>query len=164
MLFRSTIWTAGVQAAPVVKELLLPMQDGRVKVAETLQVANFERLFAIGDICGAKGADGRYLPMVAPVAMQQARFVAKQIERIERKEMLINFRYLDKGSMATIGRHKAVVEVKGVRIGGALAWYMWLWLHLLYLLGGRNKIGTMADWTWNYLTFDRGNRHIIDVV
>ena len=75
-----TIWTAGVQAAPVVKELLLPMQDGRVKVTETLQVANFERLFAIGDICGAKGADGRYLPMVAPVAMQQARFVAKQIE------------------------------------------------------------------------------------
>lgn len=159
-----TIWTAGVQAAPVVKDLLLPMKDGRVAVSTSLQVENFERLFAIGDISGAKGADGRYLPMVAPVAMQQARFVAKQIAKLERGEAPADFRYLDKGSMATIGRHKAVVEVKGIRIGGVVAWYMWLWLHLLYLLGGRNKIGTMADWTWNYLTFDRGNRHIIDVV
>ena len=73
------------------------------------------------------------------------------------------FEYRDKGAMATIGRHKAVVEVKGINFGGVLAWYMWLWLHLFYLLGGRNKIGTMADWTWNYLTFDRGNRHIMDI-
>jgi len=64
--------------------------------------------------------------------------------------------------MATIGRNKAVVQVKSLKISGALAWLIWLWLHLFYLLGGRNKIGTMADWTWNYLTFDRGNRHIMD--
>jgi NADH dehydrogenase len=64
--------------------------------------------------------------------------------------------------MATIGRHKEIVEVKGIRISGAIAWLAWLWLHLFYILGGRNKIGTMADWTWNYLTFDRGNRHIMD--
>jgi len=74
----------------------------------------------------------------------------------------VGFKYLDKGSMATIGRHKAIVEVKSLRMTGIPAWYAWLWLHLFYLLGGRNKIGTMADWTYNYLTFDRGNRHIMD--
>ncbi|MDP4615625.1 MAG: quinol oxidase, partial [Candidatus Nanopelagicaceae bacterium] len=91
------------------------------------------------------------------------RFVAKQIARLLKNEALKDFSYLDKGSMATIGRNKAVVEVKGLRLTGTIAWLAWLWLHLFYLLGGRNKIGTMADWTWNYLTFDRGNRHIMDI-
>ena len=158
-----TIWAAGVTGEPTMKKLSLPHAQGRITVDPTLQVSNYPHVFAIGDIAGAKGSDGRFLPMVAPVAMQQARFVAKQIGRISRGEVLQEFSYVDKGSMATIGRHKAVVEVKGLRIGGALAWYMWLWLHLFYLLGGRNKIGTMADWTWNYLTFDRGNRHIMDI-
>jgi NADH dehydrogenase len=159
-----SIWTAGVKCAPAVEELLLPLEGGRVSVSPSLQVTNFDKLFAIGDISGARGSDGRFLPMVAPVAMQQARFVAKQIARLHSGQPVADFKYVDKGSMATIGRHKAVVEVKGLRIGGAPAWVMWLWLHLFYLLGGRNKIGTMADWTWNYLTFDRGNRHIIDIV
>jgi len=158
-----TVWAAGVTGEPTMKKLSLPHAQGRITVDPTLQVSNYPHVFAIGDIAGAKGSDGRFLPMVAPVAMQQARFVAKQIGRISRGEELQEFSYVDKGSMATIGRHKAVVEVKGLRIGGALAWYMWLWLHLFYLLGGRNKIGTMADWTWNYLTFDRGNRHIMDI-
>jgi NADH dehydrogenase len=100
--------------------------------------------------------------MVAPVAIQQGKFIAKQIERITKQKPLKAFSYLDKGSMATIGRNKAVVEVKGLKLTGTIAWLTWLWLHLFYLLGGRNKIGTMADWTWNYLTFDRGNRHIMD--
>jgi len=100
--------------------------------------------------------------MVAPVAMQQGRFLAKQIESLSNSGPLQNFKYKDKGSMATIGRHKAIVEVRGIRIAGPIAWLAWLWLHLFYILGGRNKIGTMADWTWNYLTFDRGNRHIMD--
>ena len=111
----------------------------------------------------AFGNPNNPLEITDPVAMQQAKFVAKQIERLSKKQALQSFRYVDKGSMATIGRHKAVVEVKGIGIGGVIAWYMWLWLHLFYLLGGRNKIGTMADWTWNYLTFDRGNRHIMDI-
>ena len=102
--------------------------------------------------------------MVAPVAMQQGRFVARQISALSHGEKLLHFKYRDKGSMATIGRHKAVVEVGPLKLSGAIAWYAWLWLHLFYLLGGRNKIGTMADWTWNYLTFDRGNRHIMDTI
>ena len=100
--------------------------------------------------------------MVAPVAMQQARHVAKQIHALSEGKGLSPFKYRDKGSMATIGRHKAVVEVGPLKMAGIPAWYAWLWLHLIYLLGGRNKIGTMADWTWNYLTYDRGNRHIMD--
>jgi NADH dehydrogenase len=158
-----TVWAAGVKGEPTMKKLSIPQESGRIAVDPTMQVTNYPYIFAIGDIAGAKGADGRFLPMVAPVAMQQARFVAKQIQRLQKSEPLTAFKYVDKGSMATIGRHKAVVEVKGIRIGGAVAWYMWLWLHLFYLLGGRNKIGTMADWTWNYLTFDRGNRHIMDI-
>ncbi|MFM8752839.1 MAG: NAD(P)/FAD-dependent oxidoreductase [Actinomycetota bacterium] len=158
-----TVWAAGVKGEPAMKKLSVPEENGRIAVEPTLQVTNYPYIFAIGDIAGAKGVDGRFLPMVAPVAMQQARFVAKQIERHSKNQALQTFTYVDKGSMATIGRHKAVVEVKGIRIGGVLAWYMWLWLHLFYLLGGRNKIGTMADWTWNYLTFDRGNRHIMDI-
>ena len=101
--------------------------------------------------------------MVAPVAMQQGRFVAEQIKAISAGKEPKEFKYKDKGSMATIGRHKAVVEVGKIKFKGILAWYAWLWLHLFYLLGGRNKLGTMADWTWNYLTFDRSNRHIIDI-
>ena len=158
-----TIWAAGVSGVPAMKKLGLPTANGRITVMETMQVENYPHIFAIGDIAGAKGSDGRYLPMVAPVAMQQGRFVAKQILRLQAKKPLEKFKYRDKGSMATIGRHKAVVEVGKLRMTGIPAWYAWLWLHLFYLLGGRNKIGTMADWTWNYLTFDRGNRHIMDI-
>ena len=102
--------------------------------------------------------------MVAPVAMQQGRFVAKQILNLAQNKPLKPFKYRDKGSMATIGRNKAVVEAGKFKMTGILAWYAWLWLHLFYLLGGHNKIGTMADWTWNYLTYDRGNRHIMDSI
>ena len=157
-----TVWAAGVKGEPTAEILNLPIVGSRIDVEESLRVNHYPHIWAIGDIAGAKGADGRFLPMVAPVAMQQARFVAKQIVRAHKGEALKAFKYIDKGSMATIGRHKAVVEVKKFRMTGALAWFAWLWLHLFYLLGGRNKVGTMADWTWNYLTFDRGNRHIMD--
>ena len=157
-----TIWAAGVKGEPTGALLNLPLEGTRISVAQNLQVNHYPHIWAIGDISGAKGADGRFLPMVAPVAMQQGRWVAKQILRAARGQDLQDFKYLDKGSMATIGRHKAVVQFKGIQIAGIPAWYAWLWLHLFYLLGGRNKIGTIADWTWNYLTFDRGNRHIMD--
>jgi len=157
-----TVWAAGVKGEPTGGLLNLPLEGTRISVAQNLQVNHYPHIWAIGDISGAKGADGRFLPMVAPVAMQQGRWVAKQIMRAARGQELQDFKYFDKGSMATIGRHKAVVQFKGIQIAGIPAWYAWLWLHLFYLLGGRNKIGTIADWTWNYLTFDRGNRHIMD--
>ena len=158
----TTVWAAGVKGVPAMELLHLPITRGRIDVSSTLQVTGYENVWAIGDIAGVVGADGVPLPMVAPVAMQQGRFLAKQIQSLIAAKPLENFKYKDKGSMATIGRHKAIVEVKGIRISGPIAWLAWLWLHLFYILGGRNKIGTMADWTWNYLTFDRGNRHIMD--
>ena len=157
-----TIWAAGVKGADAMKDLNLPIEANRVAVEPTMQVKNYPYLWALGDIAGAKGKDGAALPMVAPVAIQQGKFIAKQIKRISQNKKLEHFKYLDKGSMATIGRNKAVVQVRWFKLAGPLAWLVWLWLHLFYLLGGRNKIGTMADWTWNYLTFDRGNRHIMD--
>jgi NADH dehydrogenase len=157
-----TIWAAGVRGELTASALNLPLVSTRVDVEQTLQAKNYPHIWAIGDISGFKTSDGKFLPMVAPVALQQGRFVANQIINLARNRPLTKFKYRDKGSMATIGRNKAVVEVKKFRMTGILAWYAWLWLHLFYLLGGRNKIGTMADWTWNYLTFDRGNRHIMD--
>ena len=157
-----TIWAAGVKGEPTAGLLNLPIVGSRIDTDENLEVNHYPNIWTIGDINGTKGADGRFLPMVAPVALQQGKWVAKQILRKSSGQALIPFKYRDKGSMATIGRHKAVVQVKNFKMAGAPAWFVWLWLHLFYLLGGRNKVGTMADWTWNYLTFDRGNRHIMD--
>jgi len=157
-----TIWAAGVKGVSAMETLNMPIVRNRIDMEPTLQVKGFNNVWAIGDIAGVTGANGQALPMVAPVAMQQGRFLAKQIAALKLNQALGSFEYKDKGSMATIGRHKAIVEVKGIRISGPIAWLAWLWLHLFYILGGRNKIGTMADWTWNYLTFDRGNRHIMD--
>ncbi len=159
-----TIWAAGVKGEPTAGLLNLPIVGSRIDTDENLEVNHYPNIWAIGDINGSKNADGRFYPMVAPVAMQQGKWVAKQILRKAAGQPLQPFKYIDKGSMATIGRHKAVVEVGKFRMSGPLAWYAWLWLHLFYLLGGRNKIGTIADWTWNYLTFDRGNRHIMDTL
>ena len=157
-----TIWAAGVKGSDAMLQLNLPTLGNRVAVEPTMQVKNYPYVWALGDIAASVDKNGNQLPMVAPVAIQQGKFIAKQIARLGKNKSLENFKYLDKGSMATIGRNKAVVQVKGIKISGAIAWLIWLWLHLFYLLGGRNKIGTMADWTWNYLTFDRGNRHIMD--
>ena len=157
-----TIWAAGVKGSDAMAQLSLPTNGNRVAVEPTMQVKNYPNIWALGDIAGALGKDGKPLPMVAPVAIQQGKFIAKQIARLVANKPLTDFKYLDKGSMATIGRNKAIVQVRGLKIAGPIAWLIWLWLHLFYLLGGRNKIGTMADWTWNYLTFDRGNRHIMD--
>jgi len=159
-----TIWAAGVQGEPTAGKLNLPLIKSRIDVEPTLQVKDYPYIWAIGDIAGIRSSDEQFLPMVAPVALQQGRFIAQQLLRAEQGVPLLPFKYRDKGSMATIGRHKAVVEVKNLKFAGIPAWYAWLFLHLFYLLGGRNKIGTMADWTWNYLTFDRGNRHIMDSV
>ncbi len=157
-----TIWAAGVKGEPTAGALNLPIAGSRVKAGPTLQVENYPHIWTIGDISGALAPDGRFYPMVAPVALQQGKFVAQQILDLAAGKPLREFKYRDKGSMATIGRHKAVVQVRNFKMVGAPAWFAWLWLHLFYLLGGRNKVGTMADWTWNYLTFDRGNRHIMD--
>jgi NADH dehydrogenase len=156
------VWAAGVRGVSQLAELNLPLAGNRIKTSPTLQVENYPHIWAIGDNAGVIGANGRALPMVAPVAMQQGRFLAQQLKAISEGKPLKEFRYKDKGSMATIGRHRAVVQVRKFKMRGAPAWFAWLFLHIFYLLGGRNRIGTIADWSWNYFTFDRGNRHIMD--
>jgi NADH dehydrogenase len=156
------IWAAGVKGSPALAELNLPTVGGRLDTLPTLQVNEYPYIFAVGDCGGVKGPTGRPLPQVAPVAMQTGRFTAKQILRLAKGEAVTDFKYVDKGSMATIGRNKAIIQVKKLKLYGPVAWVGWLFLHLFYLLGGRNKISTIADWTWNYFTFDRGNRNIFD--
>jgi len=156
------VWAAGVKGAPAINNLSLPIKGNRLECEPTCQVTHYPYVWAVGDNAGVLGANGRPLPMVAPVAMQQGTFVGKQIKRLTKGKAVQKFKYVDKGSMATIGRHKAVVQVKGIRLWGPIAWFAWLFLHVFYLMGGQKRIGTIADWTWNYLTFDRGNRHIMD--
>ena len=158
-----TIWAAGVRGEPTAEALKLPIVKSRIDTTPTLQVNHYPNIWAIGDIAGLTDAKGNLLPMVAPVALQQGAWAAKQILNLSNGRPTQDFKYRDKGSMATIGRHKAVVEVKNLKLTGVPAWFIWIFLHLFYLLGGRNKVGTIADWTWNYLTFDRGNRHIMDI-
>ena len=110
-----TIWAAGVRGEPAAAILDLPIVNTRIEVEKTLQVKKYPHIFAIGDVAGFTSKDGRFLPMVAPVAMQQGRWVAKQIKRLSAQQELKPFKYIDKGSMATIGRHKAIVEVKKFR-------------------------------------------------
>jgi NADH dehydrogenase len=146
------IWAAGVTAPDTWKDLGEADRANRLKVRPTLQMT--DSIWIIGDGAHFADASDRALPMVAPVAIQQGKHVAKQLVRLARNEKLCNFSYRDKGQMATIGRRKAVVEVTSwLRFSGTLAWLTWLALHLAYISGGRNRTSIIADWIWNYLVW-----------
>ncbi|MGA1170508.1 MAG: NAD(P)/FAD-dependent oxidoreductase, partial [Ilumatobacteraceae bacterium] len=146
------IWAAGVVAPPRWKVLGDTERGNRIKVNPYLQLN--DSTWIVGDVASFAGTDGRPLPMIAPVAIQQGRHVARQLVRRERGERFEAFTYRDKGQMATIGRRKAVVEVRPwLRFNGTLAWLTWLALHLAYLSGGRNRTSIFADWIWNYLVW-----------
>lgn len=154
------VWAAGVRAHPIAEALGVELgRGGRIPVAEDLSVAGCDDVFAIGDIAEALGADGAPLAQVAQPAIQGGRHVAGQIGRRLRGEPTTRFRYVDKGSMATIGRHNAVAELaNGWRLSGFIGWISWLALHLVYLMGFRNRLSVFVNWCWNYLTFDRASR------
>lgn len=154
------IWAAGVVAPPRWKVLGDTERGNRIKVNPYLQLN--DSTWIVGDVASFAGTDGRPLPMIAPVAIQQGRHVARQLVRRERGERFESFTYRDKGQMATIGRRKAVVEVRPwLRFNGTLAWLTWLALHLAYLSGGRNRTSIFADWIWNYLVWTP-RRTIVD--
>jgi NADH dehydrogenase len=154
------IWAAGVVAPPRWKVLGDTERGNRIKVNSHLQLN--DSTWVVGDVASFAGADGRPLPMIAPVAIQQGRHVARQLLRRERGDGFEVFTYRDKGQMATIGRRKAVVEVRPwLRFSGTLAWLTWLALHLAYLSGGRNRTSIFADWVWNYLVWTP-RRTIVD--
>src|SRR5205823_310747 len=153
----TVIWAAGIRAAPIAARLGLPTgRSGRLTVAPTLQVPGFPAVFAAGDVALVEGAER--LPQVAQVAIQQGELAAENVLRARRREPLLPFRYTDKGAMATIGRSRAVAVVKGVRLQGRLAWWAWLVVHLVMLIGFRNRLVVLVNWAWNYFTYDRGLR------
>jgi NADH:ubiquinone reductase (H+-translocating) len=136
-------------------------KGGRVVVQKDLSVPAHEDIFVVGDLAAATYPDGKPLPGVAPVAMQQGKYVANLIRRrVEGRTPPDPFRYWDKGSVATIGRNAAVVDLYWLRFSGRLAWLAWLFIHIMYLVQFQNRLLVMMQWFWNYLTRNRAARLI----
>jgi NADH dehydrogenase len=159
---RTVIWAAGVQASPLARSLGVPLdRAGRVLVEPDLSIVGHPNVFVIGDLA-AVVQDGALVPGVAPAAIQAGRHVAANLRRVLRGEATQPFRYRDKGSFATIGRRAAVGELSGgrVRVSGTLAWLAWLVIHIVFLIGFRNRALVLFQWAWSYVTFRRGARLI----
>jgi len=156
------LWAAGIRAGALTSALHAPLDDtGRVMVERDLSVPGHPRVFVIGDAARFDGPDGKPLPGVSPVAMQQARTVAKSIRRALVGRDALEFSYFDKGSMATIGRSRAIAMVQRMHLSGFLAWMTWLFVHIWYLIGFRNRLVVMITWAWSYFTYRRGARLIM---
>ena len=157
------VWASGV------KGNLLPGIDpavigrgSRIKVDHFNKVEGYQNIFAVGDVCvmsADKFPEGH--PQLAQVAIQQGKNLALNLYNLKIKKPLKFFKYFDKGSMATVGRNKAVVDMKNFQFAGILAWFVWMFVHLLFLIGFRNKLTTFINWMWNYLTYDRATRLIV---
>ena len=158
---KTVIWAAGVTGNIVDGLPKDSLKGGRIVVDEFNKVKDVEDVYALGDIAGMyseKHPKGH--PMVAPVAIQQAQNLAKNLLKREGKEWK-GFQYKDKGSMATIGRNKAVVDLPKFHFGGLFAWMVWMFVHLMSIVGFRNRLVILTNWVWNYMTYDRGTRLII---
>lgn len=158
---RTVIWAAGVRPSPLGQALGAELDEsGRVRVSPELHLPGDPSVFVIGDLAHVEGADGRPLPGLAPVAMQEGKYVARAIKFAIQGKSLRPFRYMDKGMMATIGRSRAVVQLGRLRMTGFLAWCTWLFVHIFYLIGFQNKIFVFLRWAKGYLTLKRGARLI----
>lgn len=156
----TVLWAAGVAASPLARSLGVPLDRvGRVTPLPTLALPQYPNVFVAGDLC-AFTQDGKLLPGVAQVAMQEGAHAAHNILRAIRNQPLEPFRYRDYGTLATIGRGSAVGEVFGVRISGFFGWMFWLFLHIFWLIGFRNRIVVLTEWAWSYLTLQRRVRLI----
>lgn len=166
---RTLVWTAGVTASPLARVLAAQLgpealtRGARVVVERDLSLPGHPEVFVIGDLAAATDEGGQLLPQVAPVAMQAGEQVAANLLAAREGAPTRAFRYRDKGSMATIGRHAAVAQLPGgIRLRGTPGWLAWLGLHLVMLIGFRNRVNVLVNWAWNYLTYDRGSRLIVD--
>ncbi|HMR64100.1 MAG TPA: NAD(P)/FAD-dependent oxidoreductase [Anaerolineae bacterium] len=162
---RTVLWAAGMKASLLGQVLAQRTgaeldRAGRVLVTPGLTVANHPDIFVIGDLAYSLDEAGRPLPGIAPVAMQQGRYVAEVIQRQLEGERVPDFSYFDKGTMAVIGRHAAVAQAGRLQVSGYLAWLMWVFIHIWYLVGFDNKLVVMFQWAWNYFTKNRGARLI----
>jgi len=157
------LWGAGVSASPLGKMLGVPTDKaGRVIVAPDLTVPEHPEVFVTGDLASATRHNGQPVPGVAPAAIQMGKFAARQIKRSVAGKPRQKFEYLDKGSLATIGRSRAVADIGKLHISGYFAWLAWLFVHLLFLIGFRNRLFVMIEWAWAYLTFNHSARLITD--
>ncbi|MGC2444414.1 NAD(P)/FAD-dependent oxidoreductase [Candidatus Binatus sp.] len=161
---RTVIWAAGVAASPLGKALGATTEvtldrAGRVIVNQDLSVAGADGVFVIGDLASIK-SDGKPVPGLSPAAMQEGRHAAKNILRLIRGEPTIPFRYRDKGTLATIGKAAAVADIAGLHLSGLVAWLMWLFVHIFFLIGFRNRFIVIVEWAWTYVRNDRGARLI----
>lgn len=166
---QNVIWAAGNQAPAVLKTLDVPLdRAGRVIVGPDLAIPEHPDIFVIGDSAHAKGKEGKPLPGIAPTAIQEARYVAKIIANKTPPSERAPFKYFDKGSMATIGKWKAVLMVGKLQIAGFIAWLAWCFIHIVYLVGFRNRFGVMVEWFYCLVTGQRGvrliNRSSIDPI
>ena len=161
---RTVVWAAGVRPNPLAAVLGLALSArGGIIVGPDLSTPSHPEIFVVGDLADAPAADGATYPQLAPVAMQAGRHAARTILRRNAGKPAKRFRYRDKGTMATIGRRSAVAELPlGIRFGGTLGWLSWLGLHLVFLIGFRNRVVVLVNWAWNYVKWDRGNRMIVD--
>lgn len=158
---RTILWAAGVTASPLAATLGVPLdRAGRVQVTPELSLSGHPEAFVIGDLARLQDGDGRWLPGLAPVAMQQGRAAAANIVRLVQGQPQRRFRYIDKGNLAAIGRARAVADIHGLQLSGPAAWLVWLFVHILFLIGFRNRILVTMEWTWDYLSFQQAARLI----
>jgi NADH dehydrogenase len=159
---RTVLWAAGVKASPLAASLGVPLdRAGRVLVERDLSVPGHAEVFVAGDVAAFE-QDGKLVPGVAPAAMQEGEHAAANVLRLLGRQPTRAFRYRDKGSLATIGRAKAVAEIGGVRLSGFVAWLAWLGIHVFFLIGFRNRVLVVFEWGWAYLTYQRGARLITE--
>jgi len=159
----TVLWAAGVEASELASCLGAETdRNGRTMVNEYLNIDGADNIFVAGDMAHTKGEDGNPLPGVAPVAMQQGKYIARELINLAKNGTRTPFKYFDKGQMATIGRSKAIVEFAGMKLSGFVAWVTWLFVHILYLTGFKNRVFVIFQWGWSYLTFHRGARLVIN--
>jgi NADH dehydrogenase len=163
------VWTAGVTASPLARIVAEQLGDqalgrgGRIVVEPDLTLPGHPEVSVVGDLAAATDRDGEPLPQLAPVAVQAGSLVAHNIVAGLEGRATEDFRYVDRGSMATIGRHAAVAQLPGgIRLRGTVGWLSWLLLHLVMLVGFRNRVNVLVNWAWSYLTYDRASRLILD--
>ena len=160
---RTVLWAAGVRASPLSTHLGVPLdRAGRVWVEDDLCVPDRSEVFVIGDLI-AKTQEGKPLPGVAQLAIQSGRHAAKNIRLGLAGKPRLPFRYVDKGAMATIGRNRAVAQMGGFRTSGILAWWLWLTVHVLSLVGFRSRLAVLIEWAFSYFTWQRRSRLILEV-
>lgn len=162
---KTIIWAAGVEGSELAKKITLNKDKAnRILVDEFCRSLDYQDVFVIGDAANFSKNLSRPLPGVSPVAMQQGRYVAKFILNLENNKKTASFQYFDKGIMATIGRTDAVAEFGSIRLKGLFGWLGWLFVHLVYQVGFKNKMSTLISWVWSYLTFRAGSRLIQEEV